>query len=303
MSWKSRRGRISSTTEIAGAFDWCERLTRSHYENFPVASLFVPREKRPYVCAVYAFARTADDFADEGDDAPAVRLGKLDDWQERLDSAYEGKADHPVFIALAETASRTGIPKSLLTDLLTAYRMDVDKKRYGTQGELLQYCSFSANPVGRIVLHIFDGVNPRSCALSDSICTGLQLANFWQDVFVDWQKGRLYIPLDDLGRFGYTEADIERGTVDRRFRELMKCQVDRARGLLLEGSPLLREAPRAIRFELSLTVRGGLAILKRVERSGFDVLRRRPVISFLEKGRIVVMAIAHRNAWNSQPPQ
>jgi squalene synthase HpnC len=231
-----------------------------------------------------------------------VRLGKLDDWRSRLDAAYEGRADHPVFVAVAETAARTGIPKSLLADLLAAYRMDVVKKRYATQAELLHYCSFSANPVGRIVLHIFDGADPRSCALSDNICTGLQLANFAQDVSVDWLKGRLYIPLDDLGRFGYTESDIEHGTVDGRFRELMKCQVDRARGLLLEGSPLVREAPREIRFELSLTVRGGLAVLKRVERIGFDVLRRRPVVSILEKGRIVVMAITHRNAWTSQRP-
>jgi squalene synthase HpnC len=303
LSSKSRRGRISSTTDIAGAFDWCVRLTRSHYENFPVASLFVPREKRPYVCAVYAFARTADDFADEGDDPPEERLRKLDDWRAQLDAAYEGRADHPVFIALAETAARTGIPGSLFADLLAAYRMDVVKQRYRSEGELLQYCSFSANPVGRIILHIFGGADPRSCALSDRICTGLQLANFAQDVSVDWQKGRLYIPLDDLGRFGYTESDIEHGTVDGRFRELMKCQVDRARGLLLGGSPLVREAPRAIRFELSLTVRGGLAILKRVERIGFDVLRRRPVISILEKARIVVTAIAHRNAWTSQRPQ
>jgi squalene synthase HpnC len=252
---------------------------------------------------VYAFARTADDLADEGDDIPSVRLRKLDEWQEKLDAAYEGRGDHPVFVAIAETASRTGIPKSLFSDLLTAFRMDVTKRRYGSPAELLQYCTFSANSVGRIVLQIFNGANPRSCALSDSICTGLQLANFAQDVSVDWHKGRLYLPLDDLARFGYTEEDIHRGTVDRRFRELMKHQVDRARGLLLSGAPLIGEAPRAIRFELALTVRGGLAILKRVERSGFDVLRRRPVISLPEKARIVVMAIARRNAWTSQRPQ
>jgi len=301
--WRSRRGRISGTTDIAGAFDWCERLTRSHYENFPVASLFIPRDKRPYVCAVYAFARTADDFADEGDDPPGEKLRKLDEWQERLDASYEGRADHPIFVALAETASRTGIPKSLFSDLLTAFRLDVTKTRYSSSAELLQYCSFSANPVGRIILQIFNGGNPRSCALSDNICTGLQLANFAQDVSVDWRKGRLYLPLDDLGRFGYTEEEIERGTVDLRFREIMKLQVDRAREFLLAGSPLVGEAPRAIRFELALTVRGGLAILKSVERAGFDVLRRRPVISVLEKGRIVLMAVARRNAWISQPPQ
>ena len=252
---------------------------------------------------MYAFARTADDFADEGNDPPQARLEKLDDWQKKLDASYEGRADHPVFIAIRETASKTGIPKSLFSDLLAAFRMDVNKSRYSSAAELLQYCAFSANPVGRIILQIFNGADSRSCALSDGICTGLQLANFAQDVSVDWRKGRLYLPLDDLGRFGYTEEEIGLATVDRRFREIMKLQVDRARGFLLAGSPLVGEAPRAIRFELSLTVRGGLAILKSVERSGFDVLRRRPVISVLEKGRIVLMAIARRNEWNSQPPQ
>ena len=252
---------------------------------------------------MYAFARTADDFSDEGNDPPEERLRKLDDWQTQLDASYDGRADHTVFVALAETASRTGIPKSLFSDLLAAFRLDVTKGRYSSYSELLQYCTFSANPVGRIILQIFNGANSHSCALSDSICTGLQLANFAQDVSVDWRKGRLYLPLDDLGRFGYTEEDIERGTVDRRFREIMKLQVDRARGFILSGSPLVGEAPRAIRFELALTVRGGLAILKSVERTGFDVLRRRPVISVLEKGRIALMAIARRNTWTSQPLQ
>jgi len=295
--------RISGTTDVREAFAWCERLTRSHYENFPVASLFIPRDRRRFVCAVYAFARTADDFADEGDDAPSSRLRKLDEWKAKLDEAYGGRADHPVFVAIAETAARTAIPKSLFADLLEAFRMDVSKKRYASAAELLQYCVYSANPVGRIILHIFGGADDNSCAHADSICTGLQLANFAQDVSVDWRKGRLYIPLDEMERFGYTESDLERGTLDSRFRELMKHQVDRARGFLLAGTPLLGEAPRSIRFELALTVRGGLAILKRVEQTGFDVLRRRPVIPILEKGRIVVMAIARRNAWTAQPPR
>ncbi len=232
-----------------------------------------------------------------------MRLRNLDDWQEKLDRAYEGRADHPVFVAIAETASRTGIPKSLLGDLIAAFRMDVTKGRYASESELLHYCTLSANPVGRIVLHIFGGADPRSCAHSDGICTGLQLANFAQDVSVDWRKRRLYLPLDDLNRFGYTEKDLQQGTVDRRFREVMKLQVDRARGFLLGGTPLVREAPRELRFELALTVRGGLAILKSVEQTGFDVLRRRPVISVLAKGRIVLESIVHRNAWNSQPPR
>jgi len=263
----------------------------------------MPRDKRPYVCAVYAFARTADDFADEGTDEPYVRLRKLDEWQEKLDRAYQGNADHPVFVALAETASRTGIAKSLLSDLIAAFRMDVTKTRHGSEAELLQYCALSANPVGRIVLQIFGDASPRACALSDSICSGLQIANFAQDVSADWRKGRLYLPLDDMGRFGYTEQDLDRGVVDGRFRDVMKLQVGRARALLLRGSPLVGEAPRAIRFELALTVRGGLSILKRVEKRGFDVLHGRPVIGLVEKGLIVVQAIGQRNAWTSPRPR
>jgi len=247
---------------------------------------------------VYAFARIADDFADEGNDPPAARLAKLDDWQNKLVACYEGRADHPAFIAIAETAARTGIPMSLLADLLTAFRMDVTTKRFRTAGDLLQYCVYSANPVGRLVLHIFGGANERSCALSDGVCTGLQLANFAQDVSVDWQKGRLYIPLEDLERIGYTEKEIGSGGADGRFRDLMKIQVARARNFLVAGAPLVQEGPREIRFELALTLRGGLAILKRIEGIDYDVFRQRPVIPLLEKIRIVAMALAGGNAWN-----
>jgi len=298
LSSRNRRGRISGTTDIAGAFDWCERLARSHYENFPVASLFIPRDKRPYVAAVYAFARIADDFADEGDDPPALRLENLDNWRKRLIACYEGHADHPAFVAIGETARQTGIPMSLLADLITAFRMDVTTKRFRTAADLLQYCVYSANPVGRLVLQIFGEANERLSALSDSICTGLQLANFAQDVSVDWKKGRLYIPLEDLEANGYTENDIASGTFDRRFRELMKIQVARARNFLIAGSPLVRECPREIRFELALTVRGGLAILKRVEGIGYDVLHTRPEIPLLEKVRIAAVALAGGNSWN-----
>jgi len=187
---------------------------------------------------------------------------------------------------------------SLLADLLTAFRMDVTTKRYRTAADVLQYCVYSANPVGRLVLHIFGGASERSCALSDSICTGLQLANFAQDVSVDWRKGRLYIPLEDLESIGYTESEIAVAACDRRFQDLMRIQVARARNFLVAGAPLVREGPREIRFELALTVRGGLAILRRVEGIGYDVLRQRPVIPLLEKARIVATALVGGNAWN-----
>jgi phytoene synthase len=244
---------------------------------------------------VYAFARTADDFADEGEFPPETRLARLDDWERMLHAAYEGKADHPVFIALADTAARTGIPRSLFSDLLTAFRMDVRKRRYGTFRELLEYCSYSANPVGRIVLHIFrDGARDH-LELSDKICTGLQLANFWQDVSPDWKKGRLYLPLEDLGRFGYTEDELGRGCVTDAYRALMMHQVRRTRELLLDGSDLVRRTVPALRFELAVTVRGGLAILALIEKMGYDTLHARPVLSGRNKALMVLAA--YRDSW------
>jgi len=211
---------------------------------------------------------------------------------------YEGRAEHPAFVAIGETARRTGIPMSLLADLITAFRMDVTTKRFRKAADVLQYCVYSANPVGRLVLHIFGAASDRLFTLSDSLCTGLQLANFTQDVSVDWQKGRLYVPLEDLEAIGYTEAEFASRTFDRRFQDLMKMQVARARTFLLAGAPLVHEGPREIRFELALTLRGGLAILKRVEGIGYDVLHHRPVIPLLEKARIAAMAFAGGNAWN-----
>jgi squalene synthase HpnC len=288
---------ISEPTDITAAFDWCESLARAHYENFPVASRFLPRDKRPLVASVYAFARIADDFADEGTLDESARLAQLDDWQKKLDDCYDGRADHPAFIALRHTASLAGIPRQLFADLLTAFRMDVTTRRFPDAAALLRYCTYSANPVGRIVLHIFDNATARTCALSDSICTGLQLANFCQDVAVDWRKGRLYLPLEDLDQFGYTEVDIAEGRVDGRFVAVMKHQVERARNFLIDGSPLAREAIPTLRFELALTVRGGLAILRAVERSNYEVLHRRPALSHLTKAAIVAAAFADRRLW------
>jgi len=271
-------------------------VVRAHGENFPVASYFLPRDKRPYVCAIYAFARIADDFADEGNLSREERLERLDGWGQMLDDCYRGRGDHPVFIALAETAAKTGIPKQLLVDLLSAFRLDVTKTRYKRFAEVLQYCTLSANPVGRLVLHVCDDATEQTLPLSDAICTGLQLANFLQDFSVDWRKGRLYTPLDDLSQFDYTERDIQGGVADERFRTLMRFQVNRARQFLHNGSPLVRLARKDLRFELALTVRGGLAILDAIGQIGFDVLHRRPSLSLIEKGAIVVAAIADRKA-------
>jgi squalene synthase HpnC len=281
----------SMDSVIRQAFAFCEDLTRRHYENFPVASLLLPKQKRPYVAAVYAFARTADDFADEGALGSAERLAKLDLWRQSLDRCYDGNPIGPVFIALAETASKTGLPKEPLADLLAAFRMDVEKNRFRNFEEILHYCSYSANPVGRIVLHIFDDASPEKLSYSDNICTGLQLANFWQDVRVDWAKGRVYLPLDDLSRFGYTEQELARGRCTPQFRDMMAFQVERTRKFLEEGRPLARQARKELRIELDLTVRGGLEILNAIERQGYDVLSRRPSLSTFTKLRLLGRAL------------
>ncbi len=272
-----------SAPSIEEAFLFCERLAKSHYENFPVASFFIPKDKRPYVWSLYAFARTADDFADEGNEPPERRIEMLNDWNEQLDECYNGRAIHPIFVALSETVRKCRIPKQPLVDLLTAFRIDVTQKRFGTFDDLLYYCRHSANPIGQLVLHVFDGANGRAIALSDNMCTALQLANFWQDVSVDWQKGRLYIPLEDSMRFGYTEEDFDGHIVDQRFRTLMAFEVDRTRKLFEAGKPLLREANPELRLELNLTWRGGMRILEKIERLKYDVLRQRPAVSMWDK--------------------
>jgi squalene synthase HpnC len=280
---------------IDEAFAYCQNMARSHYENFPVASMVVPRDLRPYVAAIYAFARTADDFADEGNAPAHERLRRLEEWGEKLNRCYRGDATEPVFVALGETAARTGLPREPLDALLHAFRMDVTTRRFSRFEDVLHYCRHSANPIGYLVLHLFGEVSERTVPLSDSICTGLQLANFWQDLSVDWAKGRLYVPLEDLERFGYTENELGRGVVDERFRRMLSFEVERAREYLLNGVPLLDlvSSPR-LRFELSLTVRGGLAILKTVRDSGYDVLHRRPSLSAMDKAGILLRTLFRR---------
>jgi len=280
---------------IDEAFAYCQNLARSHYENFPVASLAIPRDLRPSVAAIYAFARTADDFADEGDVPAHERLRRLEEWGEKLRNCYQGDATEPVFVALGETAARTGLPREPLDALLHAFRMDVTTRRFERFEDVLHYCRHSANPIGFLLLHLFGEATERAVPLSDSICTGLQLANFWQDLSVDWAKGRLYVPLEDLDRFGYTEDELARGVLDERFRRMLAFEVERARQYLLDGVPLLDLVSSArLRFELSLTVRGGMAILKAVRAIGYDVLHRRPSLSAMDKADILLRTLLRR---------
>ncbi len=283
-----------SGLDTGEAFRYCLGIARRHYENFPVASIFIPRHQRPHVAAVYAFARGADDMADEGSDPPATRLERLDGWEARLDACYGGEPDHPVFVALADTVRRYGIPRKPLVDLLTAFRMDVTQTRYNRFEDLIEYCSHSANPIGLLVLYIFGEARGQNVELSDRICTALQLTNFWQDLSLDWKKGRLYIPLEDLARFGYTEDDLRHGVADDRFRRLMEFEVSRTREMFTGGKELLRHVGGPLRFELLLTYRGGMGILDAIANQGYAVLGQRPVLSTWDRISIGLSAMLRR---------
>ena len=256
------------------AFAHCEQRAREHYENFPVG-LFVPKTKQRYLHAIYAFARVADDFADEKL-YEGMRRQKLDEWEARLHAAYEGQAEGPIFTALSETVRRLEIPKQLLLDLLSAFKQDTEKSRYEGWDELLDYCRRSADPVGRLVLLVFGYRDRELLPLSDAICSGLQLANHWQDVAVDLRKDRIYIPRELLVRHGVAEWDLNAGRVTPGFESLMKELVERARALFTTGRPLCDRVNRDLRFEMRLTWLGGSGILEGIQKNGYDVFHRRP---------------------------
>jgi len=282
---------------VAAGFAYCERLARTHYENFPVGSLLVPKNRRPHVYNIYAFARTADDFADEGDDTALTeseRLAALDDWQRQLEDCYRGEAAHPVFVALAETVKELSLPIQLFRDLLSAFKQDVVKRRYANFDEVLDYCTRSANPVGRLILLLFGYRDEHRHQLSDHICTALQLANFWQDVAVDIQKDRVYLPQDELARFNYSEEELRVGRFNERYAALLRFQVERTRALFERGRPLPRLVRGRLAFELRLIWQGGMRILSLIEQSGYDTLSRRPQIRRWDQAVLLMKAIAGR---------
>jgi squalene synthase HpnC len=254
-------------------------MSVGHYENFPVASWLLPRALRPAVAAIYWFARTADDFADEGDVPSDERLARLAAYRADLGRIAAGhEPESSLLIRLAAAVRMHALPLEPFHDLLDAFSQDVVKTRYASFGEVLDYCRRSANPVGLLMLHLFGAADAENVRRSDAICTGLQLANFWQDIAVDWAKGRVYLPQDDLVRFGATDAQIAAARVDEAWRGLMTFQVARTRSMLESGAPLARALPGRIGWELRLVVQGGLRILERIDRAGGDVFRRRPVL-------------------------
>jgi squalene synthase HpnC len=252
-------------------------MSVNHYENFPVASILLPARLRPAVEAIYAFARSADDLADEGNATPQERLDALAAYETALNRIESGHpANTPLFDNLTTEIARYHLPLQLFRDLLSAFKQDVVTTRYDTFDALLDYCRRSANPVGRLMLHLYDAATPDNLRDADAICSALQLINFWQDVAVDWNKSRIYLPQEDLIRFGVTAGHIEAARTDDAWRALMQFEVERARALILSGAPLACRLPGRVGWELRLVVQGGLRILERIEATDYDVFRRRP---------------------------
>jgi squalene synthase HpnC len=279
---------VAPTLEEALAY--CRRLAESHYENFHVATWFLPKALRPHFHSIYAYCRISDDLGDEVPDRSAA-LALLDLWGQELDACYEGRARHPVFVALAETIRACSIPKEPFADLLVAFRQDQTVTRYATMEDVLGYCHYSANPVGRLVLYACGEVSEENFRLSDATCTALQLANFWQDVRVDFGKGRVYLPQDDLRRFGASDETIAKGIATPEFRKLLHYEVDYARGLFEQGLPLIGRVNRELAVDLDLFSRGGLEILRAIERRDYDVLSERPVVSKQTKLALALRAL------------
>lgn len=278
--------RAPSETE---AQEYCRRLARTHYENFSVATWFLPKRLRQHFFNVYAYCRISDDLGDEvGDPDASLRL--LDQWQAELDACYEGSPRHPVFVALAATVRQFDIPKQPFIDLLTAFRQDQRTTRYETVNDLLGYCRYSANPVGHLVLYLCGYRDAERQALSDFTCTALQLANFWQDVSVDYAKGRIYLPLEDLRNHHVTEKDIASTRNTPAFCEMMGFEVERARDWFRRGSPLAGKVERDLAVDIELFSRGGQEILNAIERQGYGVLGRRPEISKSRKLALLARA-------------
>jgi squalene synthase HpnC len=279
----------AAAPSLAEAQAYCERLAKTHYENFSVATWFLPSRLRQHFYNVYAYCRISDDLGDEVGNAQQS-LELLDQWEAELNACYNGEPRHPVFVALRETVQQCGIPKHEFSDLLVAFRQDQTVTRFETFNDVLGYCRYSANPVGHLVLYLCGYSDAERQQLSDYTCTALQLANFWQDVYVDYGKRRIYLPLEDLRRFGVSQEYIAQRRATPQFLELMKFEVERAREWFAKGLPLVKIVSKELAIDLELFSRGGQEILNAIERQGFDVLKSRPVISKSRKLLLVARA-------------
>ncbi len=276
---------------LAAAYAYCRRVALGHYENFPVGSLVLPKAVRPRVYAIYAFARAADDFADEGALPAEARLASLADWRRQLEACVDGAPTHPVFVALGDTMRRHRLPRQLFHDLLDAFELDARRSRHATFEDLLDYSRRSANPIGRLLLLLFGYRDAAWHQMSDAICTALQLTNFWQDIAVDLQKDRIYIPLSEMAAHGYTERDLLARRHTPAYERLMESLADRAEALFERGHPLCALVPGRLGFELRLIWLGGMTILTALRRIRFNVFDRRPALGAGDKARIALGAL------------
>lgn len=284
---------LNRNYSLAEAEAYTRWLATHHYENFHVASLLLPRQLRQDFYNLYAYCRWADDLGDEiGDPAESLRL--LAWWGEQLEAVYRGQATHPVFVALRQTIERHQLPQQPLADLLQAFIQDQTVRRYRSYEQLLGYCRYSANPVGRLVLHLCGYRDAERQALADATCTALQLTNFWQDVAVDLDKDRVYLPLEAIERHGYSLEELQARRVTPAFRSLMREAVELARALFMKGLPLAARVDRRLAVDVELFSRGGLRVLERIEEQDYDVLSRRPAITRLDRVRLLLGAVAHQ---------
>jgi squalene synthase HpnC len=291
---------VVTAPSLDAAYAACLRLAREHYENFPVASHLIPPRMRPHIAAIYAFARTADDIADEPGMPDAERLRRLEEWGARLDQAVTGatsSSDEPaasIFAAVSNTIRVCHLPPSLFHDLLSAFRQDVVRKRYGTWEEVLDYCRRSANPVGRLVLGVAGRLTPALGARSDDVCTALQLTNFWQDIGRDWQNGRLYVPESARAQAGAREEDLDAPRLNAAWKRAMADMVQRTRALFEAGRPVCDGVDGRLRWELRLTWLGGSRILDRIEAADFEVVHNRPKLGAADVPALLWQAVVWR---------
>lgn len=274
---------------IDESFAYCRRLAATHYENFTVASWFVPKHLRQHLCNLYAYCRWSDDLADEtGNPEQSVEL--LAWWQQQLSDCFLGQARHPVFIALAQTVERFDLPQEPFDDLLFAFRQDQAINRYATIDDLLGYCRNSANPVGRLVLYLGRCHTEQNVEFSNGICTGLQLVNFCQDVARDYDRGRIYLPQESCRRFKYDESMFARRQFDSAFQELMKHEVDRAESFLTAGWPLVDCVESDLKVPVDLFIRGGIATVAAIRGIGYNVWEQRPTVGKWKKALLLATA-------------
>ncbi len=282
---------ISVPDKLKKAYLEAEKFARSHYENFPVISLLLPKPIRKHVAVVYKFARLADDIADEGKFTPTERINKLKSFRSKLDEAIHGNGENDFWRSLEFTIASFELSKENFYKLLDAFEQDITKKRYKDFSDLLEYCDNSANPVGRIILEFFDIRGGETFNYSDKICTALQLTNFYQDVKIDLQKGRIYIPQNEIEKYDLSENSFEKYKISANFKSLIKYQIERTKVLFDEGENLLRFLPGSLKRQIKWTILGGREILKKIENINYDVLAIRPKLTKSDYIRLMIKAL------------